>query len=801
MTRRTTLLIPCLLGLAGAQAQVTINEVCSRNESVWQAPDGEYSDWIELHNAGASPVQLQQFFLSDKPSEPGLWQLPAQLLGAGEYAVLYSDNSDGFPFGIGGNGDTLVLSDADLNTVQSILVPQLDLDHSFGAGATPGTGPYYFDAPTPGAANTSNTYPGYAEAPVFDRTPGYITQGASVGASTTDGVVRWTWNGREPDESSADANTAVAIDSTMVLQARTYRAGWLPSLVTTATYIVNDQRQLPIVSLAVDPDSMFNEVYGMYVTGPNADTLWPYWGANYWADRSLPAQIEFFEADGSRQLVQKVDVQMHGGRRSRTNPQRPLRITALSKYGSNVMEHPFFAERPEVDKYHTLVLRNSGGDFCISNFRDGLFHQISLHNNLDVDELAFRPAIAYVNGKYWGLIEIRERIDEQYLHYNYGADENDALMMEEENLSIQGDTIHFWNLMQHVYTQDMNDPANWALVDSLFDLHSAKDYFAMEMHAGNVDWPSNNLKYWKPSITEGKWRYMLYDLDATMELYGWIPQDLDMFDWTFVHRAGFVHSEFFRGLMTNNEFKRTFLNRLADLMNTALSPESFQAEVDKITTTYASEIERHYQRWNCWFPFYTSHAFGIIPHFAQYRNSYVRQHVQDYYTFPNSPLLEFDVFPPAAGTVLINTITPKLPFSGYYFNGNAIDVTVRPEIGFEFDHWGYSEDDTTTTDLHWKRSFHSDGKVVAFFRNTSGELIAYPNPTTGTLSLGIEAKETGTATIFITDVGQRIVANYSAQVKAGVNQVTVDMATLPAGVYMATIDVNGARSVVKVMKQ
>ncbi len=801
MTRPATLIITCLLGIVAAHAQLTINEVCSRNESVWQAPDGEHSDWIELHNGGPSAVQLDQFFLSDKPTVPGQWQLPAQLLSTGEFIVLYSDNSDGFPFGIDGEGETIMLSDADLNTVQSIYVPHLEIDHSYGAGSTLGTGPYYFNTPTPGSANTSAAYPGYAEAPVFNRTPGYITQGASVGASTTDGVVHWTWNGREPDMSSPQATATIAIDSTTVLQARTYRAGWLPSAVATATYVVNDQRQLPIVSLAVDPDSMFDEVYGMYMTGPNADTLWPFWGANYWEERSLPAQIEFFEADGARQLVQKVDLRVHGGRRSRTNPQRPLRITALSKYGSDVLEHPFFPERPEVDKYHTLVLRNSGGDFCISNFRDGLFHQISLHNDLDIDELGFRPAIAYVNGKYWGLIEIRERIDEQYLHYNYGADMDSVLMMEEENVSMQGDTIHFWNLMQFVYTQDLNDPANWAHVDSLFDLHSAKDYFAMEMHAGNVDWPSNNLKYWKPSITEGKWRYMLYDLDATMHLYGWIPEDLDMFYWTFLHRAGFVHSEFFRGLMTNDEFKRTYLNRLADLMNTDLSPDNFQAEVDMITTTYASEIERHFQRWNCWFDYYTSHAFGVIPHFAQNRNGFVRQSVLDFYAFPNAPLLEFDVFPPAAGSVVINTVTPPLPFSGYYFNGNAIDVTVRPNEGFVFDHWGYSADDTTCTELHWKRSFHTAGKVMAFFRNASGAMSAYPNPTTGELSLGIDATMEGTATITLTDVSRRLVAFRSVQVSAGMNKISLNITTLPAGIYMATSEVNGDRSVVKVTKQ
>ena len=278
---------------------------------------------------------------------------------------------------------------------------------------------------------------------------------------------------------------------------------------------------------------MFNEDLGLYMMGPNADPEYPHYGANFWSERSLPVRMEFFEPDGTRGIVQQVDVKIHGGRRSRNNPQRPLRLTAKGKYGKDVMHYPFFPERPDAQDFNTLILRNAGGDFCLANFRDALFHEISLHNDLDIDELAFRPAACYINGEYWGLIEIRERIDVEHLHYNYGADLDSVLFMEEENWSVQGDTIHFWNLMQFIYTQDLNDPANWAHVDSLLDIHSCKDYFALEMQAGNVDWPSNNLKYWKPSVTQGKWRYVMYDLDATMQLYGWIPEDLDMFYWVF----------------------------------------------------------------------------------------------------------------------------------------------------------------------------------------------------------------------------------------------------------------------------
>lgn len=157
-----------------------------------------------------------------------------------------------------------------------------------------------------------------------------------------------------------------------------------------------------------------------------------------------------------------------------------------------------FPELPGVSDYKRLILRNAGGDFCLANFRDGLFHQIAQHNGLDIDALGFRPAECYINGRYWGLVEIRERIDADHLHYNYGADRGDLLLMEEENWSIQGDTAYSRALREFIRTEDMSDDANWQHVESQLDLHSLTDYFATEMIAGNVDWPSNNVKFWKP---------------------------------------------------------------------------------------------------------------------------------------------------------------------------------------------------------------------------------------------------------------------------------------------------------------
>lgn len=783
----------------GTAAQLRINEVCSNNQGIDVGTGNSHPDWIELVNEGSSIIDLSAYYLSDKPSQPWLWQLPVIALAPGEFVVLTRGTAPWqFPFGIEDSGERIVLSDAALQPVHVLDVPRLRADHSAGFvdGAL-----RFFDAPTPGASNTTTAYLGYAPLPALSPAPGFYPNGTTATASSASGTVHWTTTGRAPDETSPVAASPLAINSTTAVQARTYAPDHLPSDAVSATYIVGSSRGLPIVSLAVDPDSMFHEEFGLYMPGPNASAEWPHYGANYWSDRELPVRFDFYEANGVRSVAQDVGLRIHGGRRSRTNAQRPLRLTARGSLGPSTIGYRMFPERPGVSEYKRLILRNAGGDWCLANFRDGLFHQIAFHNGLDIDALGFRPAECYINGTYWGLVEVRERIDADHLHHNYGANKDSLLLMEEENWSIQGDTTYSRALREFIRTADMNDDDNWRHVEDQLDLRSLTDYFAVEMIAGNVDWPSNNVKYWKPSVDKGKWRYLMYDLDATMVLYGWIEEDIDMMYWTFTHRAGSFHTELLRGLLGRNEFRRLFLNRKADLMNTVFNPERFQGEVDRITTAFAPVIDDHFTRWSCWHPAYMDHAFGIIPHFVAYRDAYIRQHVIDWYGFPNAALIRFESFPPAGGTMQINTIAPELPFDGWYWNGNDIDVTAVPADGYEFSHWTYADEGSRLTDAHLRRSFPVPGKLVAHFRPVNGTMTVFPNPTEGMVSLGIDALSEGKARIVITDAAGREMLSGSVAVDRYVNQATIDLSTFSPGVYLITVDVDGRRSVARVVRQ
>ena len=61
-------------------SQVLINEIQSANDSIFADEDGDFEDWIEIYNAGISPVNLHNYGLSDLADEPFQWVFPSKTI-------------------------------------------------------------------------------------------------------------------------------------------------------------------------------------------------------------------------------------------------------------------------------------------------------------------------------------------------------------------------------------------------------------------------------------------------------------------------------------------------------------------------------------------------------------------------------------------------------------------------------------------------------------------------------------------------------------------------------------------------
>ena len=83
----------------------------------------------------------------------------------------------------------------------------------------------------------------------------------------------------------------------------------------------------------------------------------------------------------------------------------------------------------DIDHFESFVLRSSGDDQVYTMFRDAL-SQMVLVEYMDVDIQAYRPAVLFLNGQYWGIHNIREKINEHYVAGNFGVDPDEVNLLE-----------------------------------------------------------------------------------------------------------------------------------------------------------------------------------------------------------------------------------------------------------------------------------------------------------------------------------------------------------------------------------
>ncbi len=162
---KTILLLALCFNVYTITAQnIFVNELLASNANNIPDEFGEFDDWIEIYNAGATPVDLANYYISDDPAEPTLYQIPATnstktTVPAGGYLILWADKDldqgeNHVNIKLGAGGESVVLTAPDgLTEVDNVLFgPQSD-DISYGRETDGSANLILFSSPTPNAMN------------------------------------------------------------------------------------------------------------------------------------------------------------------------------------------------------------------------------------------------------------------------------------------------------------------------------------------------------------------------------------------------------------------------------------------------------------------------------------------------------------------------------------------------------------------------------------------------------------------------------------------------------------------------
>jgi hypothetical protein len=733
---------------------LAINEVMSSNGVTISDEDGDFEDWIELYNFGETTVNLGGFFLSDDDDNPQRWTFPDTTLHPGGFLLVWASGKDRAEdgvlhtnFSISQGGEEILLSNAGGVLVDRMAPISIPRDRSYGRQPD-GTGEWvFFTDPTPGAANLTDAFGSFLEPPSSSVQPGFHSGTIALELSTgrPDATIYYTLDGSIPDENSHVYTSPIHVrdrssDPEVISLIRTTWDNWrippsgqfkatavraiavaqghVTSEVSTQSYFVNpgihDRYRLPIVSITIDADSLFDYHRGIYVPGVHWDRkdldILPH-SANYMArgaDWERAANLEFFEADGVRVASLGAGLRIHGGW-TRSARMKSLRIYFREEYDEqNALEYSIF---PGQDRAHykRLVLRNSGNDFGFSMFRDGLMHRLVHHLGFDTQD--FRPMAVFINGEFWGLHNLRERFDDRYIENIYGVPRDEVDMLENTGDVVYGDAGHYARLVN-----DVSAGAALSSIEARMDLDNYINYYVSQIYFDNRDWPGNNMRFWRkrtasydpdaPHGHDGRWRWMMYDTDFGFNLYG----TSNAFNNTLRHATGAqplndwaAHPSavrMFDGLLQYPEFRARFMNTFADHLNTAFRPQRVIALIDEMQEEIRPIYDEHRRRWSLRDVGSWEWEVGTMRTFAEQRPSIQRNHITNYFSeTTGTAQLTVNVSDPAHGSIRVNTIdidgtTPGIanpskpyPWAGTYFRNVPVTLIARPIPGFRTVSW------------------------------------------------------------------------------------------------------------------
>ena len=611
---------------------VYISEVMASANLIRAFADFSPDDYVEIYNASSDYVDLSGWGLSDNINWPHKWTFPrGTVIAPGEYKVILLDGYTGdsvngsrlrASFGIKRTGgEMMTLSDASGRVLDRLYLPEIPTDISYGR--TPGVnGFFYYNAPTPGAANGTG-FQGFSQRPVIELASGLYYGEVTVAISAENGAqIRYTTDGSIPTLDNSTLYTGpILVTETIVIRARAFQAGLQPSETATASYIMNTYHTLDVVSLVCDPAELWDPETGLLSEEQDhssRNTRNPEEAAvrKYKDEEKTKLQIPFltpvyrsFGKDDRQGYVEifsqetktayisqgiKMDLM---GDYSLDMPQKSFKIRAQAALGEKFFNAALFDSR-DYTFYKSFTLRNSGNDNVWTRVADGV-QTLLVDKYLDspVLTLAWRPVIVYLNGQYWGHYNLRERKDRFSIAQFEGLDLNDKELLESITILrasisvVQGSNAEYRAMLNKFKTLKPNEnPEDLQYIYDNIDVDSYIDWLAIKMYFGDSD-PGNIMFYKVPG---GKWKCLLFDMD-----YGLFNSQFNS-PWSYLKEAGMgeqkINNVIFRKMLESDEIRELFLLRLGAIFQT-LTSDVMIAQLDECVAIIEPELPMHYAKW------------------------------------------------------------------------------------------------------------------------------------------------------------------------------------------------------------
>ena len=711
-----------------AATDLCFNEIMQSNINAFQLEHDFPDSWIELYNPTETTIVLDNYYIGTSNSISSAYQIPNASIKAKGYLVIPCDkegNKLHTDFRLESvNPGTIYLFNESGLLIDQLSYPAMPAPNIAYGRAYDGAEEWGWEIKTtPGKSNAGGFSSVLLPDPTFNIEGQIMTSAQTIkitmpqGDYPEDTRIYYTTNGSEPTKSSSN-NTSVSINvnKTTIIRAKLISSSALVRPSVTNSYIFHPRStNLPIISIATNNNYLYSDTLGILSSAKTKGT------SNYLYDWRRPVNSEYLVKEETRWFSQIGEIAV-GGNTTRGFEQKSLKMYANKRFGTKRFNGSFWKDKPNVAKTKSFVLRNGGDNCGEARINDGMVQRLFGTHASNIDYQAYSPIIVYINGTYKGIYGMRERVDDDFIEANYDGLEEIFTATHESYKAGSSETPSF----QPLYDLYTDGASTYEQMAELIDVDNFMQSLIAEIFANNNDYPHNNVFMWKPAESDGKWRWILKDLDMcgsrldrsvvyfNMFKYMFGPVTRDDYEYSWANRDKVIQAAtIYRKMMSFSEFREPFIDKLAIWMGDFLKPSVSVSLIDTMVEEIYDELAPTYSA-NQNFSSLTrfNAALSTLKLFFQQRPAYVYQHMADYFSLGKVIPMTLKT---NGATVRINgNGLTEGDFDGAFFSNRVLNLNSgSTNIGWLMETYKYNNDNI----LIPNKNYTFDSSIVSLTLN------------------------------------------------------------------------------------